>query len=150
MKEKIKLLFWIFFPLLIGGIVGLLISNSIDYQNLIQPPLAPPSILFPIAWTILYLLIGISYYLFRKSNNNLKTISIYYLQLFFNALWSIIFFMWKMRFFSIIWILILVLLIIILIFQFYKDKKVAAYLLIPYLLWVIFATYLNIGIYMLN
>ena len=150
MKEKIKLLFWIFFPLLIGGIVGLLISNSIDYQNLIQPPLAPPSILFPIAWTILYLLMGISYYLFRKSNNNLKTISIYYLQLSFNALWSIIFFIWKMRFFSIIWILILVLLIIILIFQFYKDKKVAAYLLIPYLLWVIFATYLNIGSYMLN
>ncbi len=60
MIEKLKYAFWIFFPLLLGGIVGIFISNSMDYQDLVQPPLAPPSIVFPIAWTILYLLIGIA------------------------------------------------------------------------------------------
>lgn len=150
MKEKIKYAFWIFFPLLLGGIVGIFISNSIDYQDLVQPPLAPPSIIFPIAWTILYLLIGIAYFLFRKTSDDLKTRVIYYIQLFFNALWSIFFFVWKMRLFSIIWIMILLLLIIVLIYQFYQYKKLLAYLLIPYLLWVVFATYLNIGIYVLT
>ena len=150
MKEKIKYAFWIFFPLLLGGIVGVFISNSMDYQNLVQPPLAPPSIVFPIAWTILYLLIGIAYFLFRKTSDDLKTRVIYYIQLFFNALWSIIFFVWKMRLFSIIWIIMLLLLIVILIYQFYQSRKISAYLLIPYLLWVVFATYLNIGIYALN
>ena len=150
MKEKIKYAFWIFFPLLLGGIVEIFISNSIDYQDLVQPPLAPPSIIFPIAWTILYLLIGIAYFLFHKTSDDLKTRVIYYIQLFFNALWSIVFFVWKMRLFSIIWIIMLLLLIVILIYQFYQYRKLSAYLLIPYLLWVVFATYLNIGIYALN
>lgn len=150
MKEKLKYAFWIFLPFIIGSLVGFLISGSMDYQDLVQPPFAPPSIVFPIAWTILYILIGIAYFLFRKTSDDLKTRIIYYIQLFFNALWSIIFFVWKMRLFSIIWIMILLLLIILLIYQFYQYKKISAYLLIPYLLWVVFATYLNIGIYVLN
>ena len=66
MRKKLLYAFWILFPLLIGGIVSMIISNSMDYQNLIQPPLAPPSILFPIAWTVLYLLMGFSYFLYRN------------------------------------------------------------------------------------
>ena len=73
MKDKLKYVFWLFFPLLIGGIIGFLISGFMDYQDLVQPPLAPPSIVFPIAWTILYLLIGIAYFLFRKTSDDLKT-----------------------------------------------------------------------------
>ena len=78
--QKLLYAFWILFPLLIGGIVSMIISNSVDYQNLIQPPLAPPSILFPIAWTVLYLLMGFSYFLYRKTYQDYKTIFIYYLQ----------------------------------------------------------------------
>ena len=150
MRKKLLYAFWILFPLLIGGIVSMIISNSMDYQNLIQPPLAPPSILFPSAWTVLYLLMGFSYFLYRKNYQDYKTIFIYYLQLFFNALWSIIFFVWKLRLLSIIWIMILFILIIVTMYQFYQKNKLSAFLLVPYLIWVGFATYLNIGIYILN
>ena len=151
MKKLLTNAFYIFFPLIIGIIVSLLIKDNIDYNTLNQPPLAPPSILFPIVWSILYLLMGISYYLYKKNTytEKIETI-IYYTQLFVNALWSIIFFILKLRFFSIIWILILVILIYLLISLFKQKYKPSAYLLIPYLIWSIFATYLTIGIYLLN
>ncbi len=146
-----KKLFYLFFPLIIGGIVGLFISNYIDYTTLKQPFFSPPKIFFPITWTILYLLMGISYYLYKKDypKNSLIDI-IYYLQLFVNALWSIIFFVWKARFLAIIWIIALLILIIYMIYLFFQKKKISSYLNIPYLLWTLFATYLTIGIYILN
>lgn len=151
MKKLLINIFYIFFPLLIGISVSLITSESFNLQELKQPPLSPPSILFPIVWTILYLLIGISYYLYKKNTYTEKTeIIIYYTQLLVNALWTIIFFTLKLRFFSIIWILILVILIYTLITLFLQKYKPSAYLLIPYLIWCIFATYLNIGIYLLN
>lgn len=151
MKKLLTNIFYIFFPLILGFIISALISNNIDYQTLKQPPLAPPSTLFPIIWTILYLLIGISYYLYKKNTYTDKTeVIIYYTQLLVNALWSIIFFILKLRFFSIIWILALVILIYTLITLFLQKYKTSAYLLIPYLIWCIFATYLTIGIYLLN
>jgi tryptophan-rich sensory protein len=151
MIKLLKNIFYIFFPTFIGIIVSFLITNNIDYQTLNQPPLAPPGILFPIVWTILYLLMGISYYLYKKNTyKELKEVIIYYLQLLVNALWSIIFFILKLRFFSIIWILALVILIYTLITLFIQKYKPSAYLLIPYLIWCIFATYLTIGIYLLN
>lgn len=151
MKEIIKNIFYLTLPLILGTIIGLLTSNNIDYKMLTKPPLSPPSIIFPIVWTIIYILIGISYYLFKKNsyNNKLESI-IYYIQLFVNLTWSIIFFTLKLRFISIIWILILIILIYLLITLFYQKNKISAYLLIPYLIWCIFATYLNIGIYILN
>ena len=146
----LKNLFNIFFPLIIGITVSI-ISGSFNLQELREPPLTPPSILFPIVWTILYLLIGISYYLYKKNTYTEKVeIIIYYAQLLVNALWSIIFFTLKLRFFSIIWILALVILIYTLITLFSQKYKPSAYLLIPYLIWCIFATYLTIGIYLLN
>lgn len=151
MKEKLKPLFYLFFPLLIGGIVGFIISSHIDYNVLNKPPLAPPSILFPIAWSIIYLLMGISYFILKKRNQDTEQISkIYYTQLFVNALWSIFFFFLKWRFFSILWIILLDILVILMIRSFYQKEKVSAYLNIPYLLWILFATYLTIGIYVLN
>ena len=146
----IKNLFYIFFPLIIGITISI-ISGNFNIKELNQPPLTPPSILFPIVWTILYLLIGISYYLYKKNTYTEKTeIIIYYTQLLVNALWSLIFFTLKLRFFAIIWILILVILIYLLITLFKQKYKPSAYLLIPYLVWCIFATYLTIGIYLLN
>lgn len=151
MPKIIRSIFYLFFPLFIGGIISFFIRNSIDYTSLIQPPLAPPKVLFPIAWTILYLFMGISYFVYKKQENDEDLDKIvYYLQLFVNAMWSLLFFLWKLRFFSILWILFLDILVLLCIFLFYKKSKVSGYLLIPYLLWILFATYLTIGIYILN
>lgn len=141
----------ILIPVAIGGIVGFLISGSIDYNSLAKPFLSPPSLTFPIVWTILYILMGISYGIL-KDNNLLdsKINSIYFLQLFFNALWPIAFFIFKWRLFAFIWIIILAIQIIIMIAKFYEKNKVSAWLQVPYLLWTLFATYLNLGVYLLN
>lgn len=141
----------ILIPVIIGGVIGLIISRSIDYNSLQKPPLSPPSILFPIVWTILYVLMGISYgILDSKSLIELKTKIIYSLQLFVNATWSLIFFTLKWRLFAFIWIIILDILVIVMIIDFFKKNKTAGLLQIPYLLWIIFASYLNLGVYLLN
>ncbi len=145
-----KKLFWLFFPIVLGGITGFIIKGFMDYDFLIKPPFSPKGIIFPIAWSIIYLLMGISYYLFRKDYFNESVIKTYYLQLGFNILWSFIFFVFKLRLLSVIWILILDILVLILFKKYLKVKKISAYLIIPYIIWIIFATYLNIGIYILN
>lgn len=152
MLNKFKTYFKaILIPVLVGGIVGFLISGSIDYNSLEKPFLSPPSITFPIVWTILYILMGISYAILESNSLvNSKINSIYYLQLFFNALWPIAFFLLKWRLFAFIWIIILAVLIIIMIARFYEKHKTAAWLQVPYLLWTLFATYLNFGVYLLN
>lgn len=141
----------ILIPVVVGGIVGLIISGSIDYNSLKQPPLSPPSIFFPIVWSILYILMGISYGILDSNllvDSGIN--SIYYLQLFVNALWSIFFFVFKWRFFSFLWILLLLALVVIMIVRFYRKNKTSGLLQIPYLLWILFATYLNLGVYLLN
>ena len=152
MLNKFKTYFKaILIPVLVGGIVGFFISGSIDYNSLEKPFLSPPSITFPIVWTILYILMGISYAILENNSLvNSKINSIYYLQLFFNALWPIAFFLLKWRLFAFIWIIILAVLIIIMIARFYEKQKTAAWLQVPYLLWALFATYLNFGVYLLN
>lgn len=141
----------ILIPVIVGAIVGFLISGQIDYNSLNQPPLAPPSIVFPIVWSILYVLMGVSYGILESNSLIDSDINfIYYLQLFVNALWSIFFFVFKWRFFAFLWILLLLILVIIMIIKFYRKNKLAGLLQIPYLLWVAFATYLNFGIYILN
>ena len=141
----------ILLPLAIGGTVGFIMSGSMDYASLQKPFLSPPGILFPIVWTILYILMGISYAILKnKSLNDSKINTIYYLQLFVNALWSIIFFNLKWRFFAFLWIILLDILVIIMIYRFYNKNKVSGLLQIPYLIWILFATYLNLAIYLLN
>lgn len=138
-------------PVLIGALVGFIVSGFMDYNILEKPLLAPPGVVFPIVWTVLYVLMGLSYGILK--NNDLVDSEInliYYAQLFFNALWSIIFFVFKWRFFAFIWIIVLAILIILMIIKFYYRNKTAGLLQIPYLLWVIFATYLNIAFYILN
>lgn len=150
MKKLITAAFQLFFPLIAGSIIGFIIAPTIDYTTLNLPPLAPPKIVFPIAWSILYLLMGISYFLYRRDQNSQKTIILYYVQLVVNLFWSLFFFLWKLRFFSIIWILLLDILVISFIKQLSTEKKISAWLLTPYLIWILFATYLTIGIYILN
>ncbi len=138
-------------PIIVGGAVGFITSNAINYNDLIQPAFAPPSFLFPIVWTILYVLMGISYgILENKGLVDSEINSIYYLQLTVNALWSFIFFVFKWRLFAFIWILILDALVIDMIIKFYKKDKTAGLLQIPYLLWISFATVLNLAVYLLN
>ncbi len=146
----IRKIFYLFLPILLGSLVGLIISNFIDYGLLIKPLLSPPGYLFPIIWSIIYILMGLSFLLYRQNYNDLKVIKIYYLQLAFNLLWSIFFFVFKWRLFTIFWTFILLGLVIYLLYLFYKNYKPSFYLNIPYLIWLIFATYLTIGVYILN
>ena len=141
----------ILIPVLVGALIGFITSKFIDYTSLEKPFLSPPSIVFPIVWTILYMLMGVSYGIL-KSNSLLdpETNFIYYLQLFVNALWSIFFFVFKWRLFAFFWILLLIILVIAMIITFYSKNKLSGLLQIPYLLWLLFATYLNFSIYLLN
>lgn len=122
------------------------------YKTINQPALSPPSWLFPVVWTILFILMGISAYNVYESDSIYKDISlkVYGVQLVVNFLWSIIFFNGRLYLFSFIWLLLLWSLIIVMIFLFYKVKPIAGYLQIPYLIWVTFAAYLNFMIYILN
>ena len=141
----------ILIPLIVGVIVSFIISPFMDYGSLEKPPLAPPGIVFPIVWTILYVLMGVSYGILKSNKLTDKSINkIYYTQLFVNALWSIFFFVLKCRLFSFIWILLLAVLILVMIVRFYEKNRIAGLLQIPYLLWVLFASYLNLGFYLLN
>lgn len=150
-NQNVKKIFHALFPLIIGGIVGMITSGYMDYNDLIKPTLAPPEIVFPIAWTIIYLLIGISYTLLKEKGEVPKeTQQLYYTQLIFNYLWTFIFFVFRLRLLSVLWIIILDVLVIIMTYQFYKQNKLSGILLIPYILWLLFATYLNISIYFLN
>ena len=150
MKDKILNTLRIFLPLILGGIIAFIIKDTIDYTSLNQPPLAPPKITFPIVWTILYFLIGLSYYLYRKENKTRETIILYCIGLFLNLTWTILFFLLKLRLLSIFWITLLIGFTWFLISNYKDQNKISAYLLYPYLIWLIFAAYLNIGIYLLN
>ena len=141
----------ILIPVLVGLIVGLITSRFMDYSMLKKPALAPPSALFPIVWTILYVLMGVSYAILKTNGKTDETIDyIYYLQLAINALWPIIFFVFKWRFFAFLWILLLLGAVITMAIRFYRRDNLAGLLQIPYVVWVAFATYLNFAIYLLN
>ena len=137
----------ILLPVIIGGIVGLIIAPFMDYQTLEKPFLAPPAIVFPIVWTILYILMGISYGRLKIKNladDEVK--KIYYLQLGINILWPIFFFVLKWRIFAFVWIILLDIAVYIMIKRFYEKDKTAGILQVPYMLWLLFATYLNFSI----
>ncbi len=141
----------ILIPLILGGIVGFITAGRMDYQGLDKPPLSPPGILFPIVWTILYILMGVSYAILEvEGKHDTQTKRSYYLQLVVNLLWPIFFFVFKWRLFSFFWILLLLISVIAMTIKFYQQNKTAGLLQIPYLIWVLFATYLNLGIYLLN
>lgn len=138
-------------PVILGTIISFLISGSIDYDTLQHPVLSPPSVIFPIVWSILYILMGFSYGILKNNNlNDSKIDSIYYLQLIVNLLWPIIFFVLKLRLLAFFWIVFLIILVINMIIQFYKKNILSGILQIPYLIWLLFATYLNLAVYLLN
>lgn len=141
----------ILIPVAVGSIVWRIMSSFIDYEVLKSPFLAPPSIAFPIVWTILYILMWVSFGILEDKKLMDKNLNIlYYVQLWVNALWSIFFFVFKWRLFSFIWIILLDILVIWMVIRMYKKNKTAGLLQIPYILWILFATYLTLAFYLLN
>lgn len=150
--NKSTLIISVLIPLAVGSLSAFLSGNMSMYASLNKPAFSPPTYIFSIVWTFLYILMGISSYIIFVSGdgNSTKALKIYGLQLFFNFCWSIIFFGFSQYLLAFLWLLILIILIIIMIQLFYKINPIAAYLQIPYLLWSIVAAYLNFKIYMMN
>ncbi len=145
-----KFLLFILLPLIIGFISYLLGGSTDLFSEINKPSFAPPKILFPIVWTILYILMGISSYIIYEKKDKNNSLKVYLLNLLVNMLWTPIFFRFKWFLLSFIWIIILDIIVIIMIMRFNKISKVASYIQIPYLIWIIFASVLNLSIYLLN
>ena len=157
----VKLIIAILIPLLVGGLSAFLTKDAmVMFDAIKKPPLSPPGIVFPIVWSILYVLMGIARYSLynldeqKLSEEQIKfrnyTLVIYDIQLFFNFFWSIIFFKFSMYKVAFLWLIILWVLVFIFIKNALKLNKISAYLMIPYLLWITFAGYLNVAIAILN
>ncbi len=150
-KDKSSLIILILIPILVGTLSSLF-SGNMSSSMFNKPTFSPPAFLFPIVWTILYILMGISSYIIYSSDkpDKGKAPTIYVIQLFFNFFWSIIFFGFSQYLLAFVWLIALIAIIIMMIYQFYTIEPLAAYLQIPYLLWCLFAAYLNFMIYKLN
>ena len=155
LKNIKKLAISIALPLLIGILSSLLGGTQQEaYSSFAKPPLSPPSWLFPVVWTILYILMGISAYLVSKTDADddaKKSAFVFYgLQIIFNFFWSIWFFRFSLYGFSFLWLIALLILVVITAVKFYDINAVAGWLYIPYIAWMSFAAYLNYMIWMLN
>ena len=137
------------------GVLGSLLSGNpgVIYTSFVKPPLSPPGWLFGVIWPVLYLLMSIAAYIIYQTPQTLerkKATTIYWIQLFVNFLWPIVFFRFEWYWIAAGVIILLDILVSITTLRFYKINKAAGYLMIPYLLWILFATYLNFGIAVLN
>ena len=156
MKEKIKsYAFFILSALTVGGLSAFFTRNNMDInKDVLMPPLSPPPILFPIVWSILFILMGISAAMIYNSNapksQKNSALLVYTLSLAVNFSWNVVFFNLRWFGFAFIWLLFLLFLIIVTIIKYFKINKISAYLQIPYALWVAFAGYLTAGIWWLN
>lgn len=149
-----KLLLCLAIPLAVGGLATLLSGGMADFQDMVQPPLSPPGWVFPVVWTILYLLMGYASYRVLISGAEQiqvrKALRLYGAQLALNFLWPLIFFGLEWYLVAFIVLAALWILIFLTIRAFCKIDEAAGNLLLPYLLWVTFAGYLNLGVYLLN
>lgn len=154
-KETKQKIIAVTIPLVVGGVSALLTMGSMkNFERLNQPPLSPPTWIFPVAWTILYILMGYASYLVWAKREETEYVSgalkVYAIQLAFNFCWSIIFFNLGWYYFALGWLIIMWLLIINMMKRFFMIEVTAGYLIAPYFLWVTFAAYLNLGIALLN
>ncbi len=142
-------------PLIVGGIAGLISRGGMAaFAMMNKPPLSPPGWLFPVVWTLLYILMGVAAYLVLNSGAPQQAVEralkVYGIQLVFNFFWTFWFFNLQWYFFAFFWLIVLWILILVTIVLFSRVSKTAAWLMVPYLLWVTFAGYLNLGIALLN
>lgn len=148
-----RLLVYLAIPLGVGALAGILTKDSMmQFSLLNRPPLSPPGWLFPVVWTVLFLLMGYASYLVSRSDSVQKrpALILYAIQLIVNFFWSIFFFNFEWYLFSFFWLVLLWVLILLTIRAFWRISPTAAILLIPYLLWVTFAGYLNLAIWLIN
>ncbi|MDI6851650.1 MAG: tryptophan-rich sensory protein [bacterium] len=155
MPKGLKLLISVAIPLLVGFIGSLFTSSSVNtwYKEINRPSFTPPSWLFAPAWTLLFILMGLAFYYVWLNNfghNRTLVIGIFALQLVLNLLWSLLFFGLRSPLTALIEIVVLWFVILLNIILFFRVSRVAGYLLVPYLLWVTFATVINLAIYLLN
>ncbi len=156
MSHKLRqLVLCIGIPLAVGGLSGWVTRGAMeDFQSLNQPPLSPPGWLFPVVWTVLFVLMGIASYLVVRSQGPEKLVQralvFYGIQLGFNFLWSILFFNLGLYLVSFFWLVLLWCLILLTTLQFSSLDRRTFWLMLPYLAWVAFAGYLNLGIFWLN
>ena len=155
-KINIKsLLICITVPLAVGGLSALLTMGSMkDFAALDQPPLSPPGWIFPLVWTVLYVLMGIASYIILASSvptlDKKNALKVYFIQLAFNFLWSEIFFTLGAYEIAFLWLLMLLALILLTTVRFWRIDRRAGILMLPYAVWVVFAGYLNLAISSLN
>jgi translocator protein len=154
-KSLIRLVVSLALPLCVGAIGGIITARSVPawYMFLVKPSFSPPNWIFGPVWTILYILMGISLFLvWSREPSSRKTIAIscFFIQLALNFCWSIIFFYFRLIGLSFVEIIILWVSIATMMVLFYRIMPVAAYINIPYLLWVSFATVLNGALFVLN
>ena len=155
MKNILKLIGLIFICFLPGIIGGFFTANNLYpwFSLLTKPSFNPPSWIFSPVWTVLYTLMGIALFLVLKADNfkyKARGIVFFTIQLVLNGLWSIVFFGLHQLLLAFVVIIALLVFIILSIIEFYKFSKPASYILIPYLIWVSFASVLNLSLYLLN
>lgn len=154
MKRKVKTYAGFILLCLLAGLGSWYLAGDISgqYRELLLPPLSPPAIVFPIVWTILYVLMGIGAAMVYDSDgeNCSKALTFFVLQLFFNFFWSVIFFGLGMYIAAFIWLVALFVLAALMVRYFAEVSVTAAYLQLPYLLWLLFAMYLNAMVFLLN
>ncbi len=145
---------WILFTEAVGAVAGFLTRNGMeDYKAVIvKPPLSPPGWVFPVVWAVLYALMGVgaARVHLTAEDGRKKALAIYLTQLGFNFFWSIIFFGLEAFGAAFLWLAVLFALIVWMVLAFYELDRPAALLQIPYLLWTMFAGYLNLGVWLLN
>lgn len=142
-------------PLAVGGLSAWLTAGDmVLYEFVRKPPLSPPGWLFPLVWTLLYILMGLASYLVYRSDaspfRKKRALWVYAAQLAVNFFWPLIFFGAEAYFAAFLWLVLLCLLVFSCAVLFYHIDKNAGWLLLPYLIWCIFALYLNFGVYLLN
>ncbi|MDD3411631.1 MAG: tryptophan-rich sensory protein [Eubacteriales bacterium] len=141
--------------LVIGGLAAWITNDSFaDFEALRQPPFAPPSWLFPVAWTILYVLMAVGAWMAQSSDAppplRRAALWLYGIQLAFNFFWPLFFFKWNLRLFAFAWLLVLLTLAAFMAWLFRRARPIAGWLQLPYLLWLLFAACLNLAIVLLN
>ena len=137
----------------VGGLSALLSRGGMEaFAHLKKPSFSPPGWVFPVVWTILYILMGTAAWMIGKSEDAdaAPALRLYRIQLIVNALWPLLFFRLSLRLLALLWLLLLIALIVLTIRRFYAIRPTAAFLLLPYLAWCLFAAYLNLGFYLLN
>ncbi len=149
-KEIGKIAFYVLFPLALGSIVGFLVKNDFSYLETLNRTIIIPPIVFPIAWTILYLTMGIWAYLYDRDFDDNKILSIYYIALLFNLLFSIVLFTLEMPLLAFIDVVVLIIMIGFLFIKTLKNEKKYGFILLPYLLWLFVALSLMIDILIHN